>query len=403
MSGAEYFLTALRSIAQNKVRALLTTLGVIIGVMSVILLIALGESAQAYVTREFAVMGSNIIIVTPGKQETTGLVPITAGSHRKLTYEIAKAIKRKAEGITGVAANSVGLANIKYLNRQRNVMCIGTTPDWEAIRELHTQVGRFISQQDVDRNNKVIILGTKLKRELFGQGRALYEKVSVNGTKHVVVGILEERGMALGIDLGDLAIVPLPSAQQMYKGGQDELWEILVGARTQEDIKPAMESVKRIIRSYHDNNDDFTVTDQDGMLGTFSRIFDMLRVMLVGIASISLLVGGIGIMNIMLVSVRERTREVGVRKAVGARRIDIALQFLIEAVTLSLMGGFIGIALGVIGTFAIQVFYPSLPIGVSLWSALMSFFFSVGVGVFFGVYPAFKAASVDPVVALRYE
>jgi len=154
---------------------------------------------------------------------------------------------------------------------------------------------------------------------------------------------------------------------------------------------------------YHDNNEDFTITDQDGMLATFSRIFDMLRLMLVGIASISLLVGGIGIMNIMLVSVRERTREVGVRKAVGAKRSDVALQFLIEAVTLSVLGGCIGIALGAVGTFALHAFYPSLPIGVSLWSALTSFFFSVGVGVFFGVYPAVKAASVDPVVALRYE
>jgi putative ABC transport system permease protein len=403
MSGAEYFLTALRSIGQNKVRALLTTLGVIIGVMSVILLIALGESAQAYVSREFAIMGSNIIIITPGKQETTGLIPITAGSHRKLTYEMAKAIKRKADGVSGVCANSVGLANMKYGTRTRNVMCIGTTPDWETIRQLHTQVGRFITQQDVDRNNKVVIIGTKLKRELFGESRALYEKISINGTKHVVVGILENHGMALGIDLGDIAIVPLRSAQQMYKHGEDELWEILCGARSQEDIKPAIASIKRILSAYHDGEEDFTITDQDGMLKTFSRIFDMLRVMLIGIASISLLVGGIGIMNIMLVSVRERTREVGVRKAVGAKRMDIALQFLIEAITLSLLGGFIGIALGGIGTFTIHIFYPSLPIGVSMWSALMSFFFSVGVGVFFGVYPAFKAASVDPVVALRYE
>lgn len=223
MSGSEYILTALRSIGQNKVRALLTTLGVIIGVMSVILLIALGESAQAYVSREFAIMGSNIIIITPGKQETTGLIPITAGSHRKLTYEMAKAIKRKAEGVNAVAANSIGLASIKYGTRTRNVMCAGTTPDWEVIRELHAQVGRFITQQDVDRNNKVVVIGTKVKQELFGDKRALYEKVSINGTKHVVVGILENRGMALGIDLGDIAIIPLRSAQQMYKHGEDEL------------------------------------------------------------------------------------------------------------------------------------------------------------------------------------
>jgi putative ABC transport system permease protein len=225
----------------------------------------------------------------------------------------------------------------------------------------------------------------------------------VNGTKHMIVGILEERGMALGIDLGDLIIIPLPSAQQMFKNGEDELWEILVGVRSKEDLPRAKESVSKIVSAAHDNNDDFTVTDQDGMLQTFDRIFGMLRIMLVGIASISLLVGGIGIMNIMLVSVRERTREVGIRKAIGARRADIALQFLIESVTLSLLGGVIGISLGAAGTFAIRVAYPTLPIGISLWSTALAFLFSMTVGVFFGVYPAYKAASVDPVEALRYE
>lgn len=394
-------MTALASIAQNKVRAILTTLGVIIGVMSVILLIALGESAQAYVEREFAVMGSNVIIVTPGKQETTGMFPITAGSHRKLTYDMARAVKRRAVGITGVAANSIGLASVRYLNRQRHVLLIGTTPDFENVRQLYTQIGRFINEQDIDRNNRVCIIGTTIKRELFGDGRALYQKVSINGAKHVVVGILEERGMALGIDLGDIIIVPLPSAQQMFN--KDELMEILIGARSQEDIPRAIESVRSIIRAAQDNVEDFTITDQDGMLATFTRIFDMLRLMLVGIASISLLVGGIGIMNIMLVSVRERTREVGVRKAVGARRSDIALQFLIESVTLSVLGGCIGIALGALGAFILHALYPSLPIGISMWSALTAFSFSMAVGIFFGVYPAVKAASVDPVIALRYE
>ncbi|HEX73275.1 MAG TPA: FtsX-like permease family protein [Candidatus Hydrogenedentes bacterium] len=401
MSGLEHFLTALRSIAQNKVRAFLTTLGVIIGVMSVILLIALGESAQAYVEREFAIMGSNVLIVTPGRQETAGMFPISAGSHRKLTYDIAKAIKRKAIGVTGVASNVIGLANIRYRNRQRNVLLIGTTPDFEHVRQLYTQIGRFITEEDIARNNKVCIIGTTLKRELFGDQRALYEKISINSSKHMVVGILEERGMALGIDLGDIAIIPLPSAQQMF--GLTEIMEILVGARSQEDIPLAQESIRRVVMAAHDNNEDFTITDQDGMLQTFSRIFDMLRLMLVGIASISLLVGGIGIMNIMLVSVRERTREVGIRMAVGATRSDIALQFLIESVTLSVLGGCVGVSLGGIGTVVINALYPSLPIGVSLWAALTAFFFSLGVGVFFGVYPAVKAAGVDPVEALRYE
>ncbi len=403
MGPLDSILTALRAIGQNKVRAMLTTLGVIIGVLSVIMLIALGESAQFYVEREFAVMGSNVLLLTPGRQETAGMFPITAGSHRKLTFDIAKAIKRKGESITGVAANMLGLANVRYRNRQRNVMCIGTTPDFEHVRQLYTQIGRFISEQDIDRNNKVCVIGTTVQRELFGSQRALYELVSINGTKHMIVGILEERGMVLGIDLGDIVLIPLPSALQMFRGGEDELWEIVIGVRSKEDIGRAIESVRKIVKAAHDNNEDFTITDQDGMLATFSRIFDMLRLMLVGIASISLLVGGIGIMNIMLVSVRERTREVGIRKAVGARRIDVAAQFLIEAVTLSVLGGLVGIALGWLGTFILGELYPTLPIRMSLWSATLSFTFSVAVGVFFGVYPAMKASTVDPVVALRYE
>jgi putative ABC transport system permease protein len=403
MGAWDYILTALQSILLNKVRAFLTTLGVIIGVMSVVMLIALGESAQAYVEREFAIMGSNMLIVTPGKQETIGLFPIVGATQRKLTLEQARAVKRKAVSVTGVAANQFGLAQLKYRNRQRHCMVLGTTPDFEEVRRIYTRVGRFITEQDIIKNNKVCVIGSTIKRELFGNDRALYQKISINGTKHLIVGILEDRGMALGIDLGDICIIPVSSAFQLFTGGEDELIEILVGVRSREDIPRATESVRRILYSAHDNNEDFTITDQDDMLGTFNRIFDMLRLMLVGIASISLLVGGIGIMNIMLVSVRERTQEVGIRKAVGATRRDITVQFLIEAITLSAIGGLIGLVLAAVGTFLLGAFYPSLPIGVSTWSALTAFGVSVAVGVFFGVYPAVKAAGVDPVVALRYE
>jgi len=397
----ELIRTAIIALNQNKMRAALTALGVIIGVMSVILLIALGESAQAYVEREFAIMGSNVIIITPGKQETTGMFPISAGSHKKLTYEIARQIKRKVPGIIGVASNTLGLANIRYKNRQRNVLLIGTTPDFEKVRQLFTQIGRFLTEEDIERNSRVCIIGTTVKKELFGTHRALYEKISINGSKHTVVGILEERGMALGIDLGDIVIAPLPSAQRIFN--VEEVMEILIGARTQEDIPRATEAARKIVRSAHDNEEDFTITNQDSMLSAFSRIFSMLRLMLVGIACISLLVGGIGIMNIMLVSVRERTREVGIRMAVGATRADIGLQFLVESITLSVLGGMTGIFLGFIGSAIIRVLYPSLPIGLSLWSITTAFLFSSAVGVISGVYPALKAASVDPVEALRYE
>ncbi|HOZ47451.1 MAG TPA: ABC transporter permease [Candidatus Hydrogenedentes bacterium] len=396
-------MTALRSLAQNKVRSFLTTLGVIIGVMSVILLVSLGEGAQAYIENEFAGMGSNVLIITPGKQETSGMFPISAGSFHRLTYRDACEIERKASGISGITSNVFGAGYVQYGDRRRDTLIIGVTEDFDDVRQLYAQIGRFIDETDIERKNRVCVIGTKVKEELFGNKNALHEKISVNRSKHLVVGIMEQKGMMLGINLDDIVIIPLPSAQDMFQGGEDYVMEILCSARTPDDIKPASASIREVLTAAHDNTEDFTITDQDGMLGTFSKIFDALRFMLAGIACISLLVGGIGIMNIMLVSVRERTREVGIRKAVGATRRDIGGQFLIEAVTLSLLGGVIGILLGWVGTAVTRLMYPTLPVFLSGWSVATAFTFSLSVGVFFGVYPAFKASGVDPVEALRYE
>jgi putative ABC transport system permease protein len=400
----ESIFTALRSISQNKVRAFLTTLGVIIGVMSVILLVALGEAAQTYVQNEFNGMGSNVILVSPGKQETTSsMIVVNAGSYRRLTTENAREIKRKVAGIKGVSGNVLGTAQVKYHNLERNCIMVGVMEDFDEIRDLRMSIGRFIDAQDIEKNNKVCIIGKKVKEDLFGDKPALHEKVAINRMKHVIIGVMEEKGTALGINLDDIVIVPLPSGQQMFYGGEDTVFEIVATAKSPEDIKPATESIRAILTAAHDYNEDFTIVDQDGMIGSFSKIFDMLRFMLAGVACISLVVGGIGIMNIMLVSVRERTREVGIRKAVGAKRRDIGLQFLIESVTLSVLGGLAGITIAWLGTMIIQLIYPSLPVRLAMWSVLTAFFFSLGVGVFFGVYPALKAASVDPVEALRYE
>ena len=404
MNFLESIWVSMQSLSQNKVRSLLTTLGVIIGVMSVILLISLGEAAQAYIKKEFAGMGTNVLIVTPGKQETTSdMFVVMGGSFRKLTYENAREIKRKATGIKHVSGNALGVGQIKYGNRQRNCLIIATMPDFEKIRQFNTQVGRFLDDQDIEKNNKVCVIGPKIRKDLFGDGPALYEKISINQRKHTVIGIMEERGTMLGVNIDDIVIIPLPSGQQMFHGGEDQLMEILVSARSEEEIPVATESIRTILTAAHDYTEDFTIKDQDGMLGSLEKIFKALRFMLAGIACISLLVGGIGIMNIMLVSVRERTQEVGIRKAVGAKKKNIGTQFLIEAVVLSVSGGGIGIFIGWVGTIILRLLYPSLPVTLSMWSITMAFTFSLCVGVFFGVYPALKAASVDPVEALRYE
>ncbi|MFA6239893.1 MAG: ABC transporter permease [Candidatus Hydrogenedentales bacterium] len=403
MSPLEYMRVALDSIAQNKVRSTLTMLGVIIGVMSVIMLITLGEAAQTYVEKEFSGMGSNILIITPGKQETSGMMPVIAGSFRKLSYENAKELDRRGAGMKAVSPVVLGSGAVQYKERRRNTMILGVTPAFEIARNLHVTVGRFIQQQDLEKNNKVCILGTKVKEELFGDKNPLNEKVSINRSGHTVVGILEKRGVTLGINIDDLVVIPLKSGQQLFYGGEDRLFQIVVRAGSPEDVKVATKSAREILTAAHDYVEDFTITDQTSILATFGKIFTAMKVMLAGIASISLLVGGIGIMNIMLVSVRERTREVGVRKAVGATQKDIALQFAIESVTLSSIGGSIGIALAYGGSFVLRTAYPMFPVFVSNWSILLAFFFSMAVGVFFGAYPALKASSVDPVEALRYE
>jgi putative ABC transport system permease protein len=403
MNPFEYFRVAIGSVAHNKVRSLLTMLGVIIGVMSVILLVALGEAAQIFVESEFAGMGTNILMITPGKQETTGMMPIFAGSFRKLKYQEAKQVERRGKGIKAVSPVVLGAGRVSWADRRRDTMIIGGTPAFLDVRNLAIGQGRFINLQDIQKRRNVCVLGTKVKEELFGAENALGKQVSINRRKHIVVGVMEPKGMMLGLNMDDLTIIPIVSGQQMFHGGEDILHQILVQARSPDEVELAMEEARRILKEEHDYIEDFTITDQKAMMDTFGKIFLALKVMLGGIASISLLVGGIGIMNIMLVSVRERTREVGIRKAVGATRADVGFQFAIESITISAIGGLIGIAVAYLSAFGVRVAFPAFPVYCAGWAVATAFLFSLSVGVFFGAYPAYKAASVDPVDALRYE
>ncbi|HOZ47450.1 MAG TPA: ABC transporter permease [Candidatus Hydrogenedentes bacterium] len=403
MSLFECFRTALGALAQNKTRSLLTMLGVIIGVMAVVLLVSLGTAAQKYIENEFEAMGSYLIVVMPGKQETTGEMPVMGRSIHKLTLRDAKIIERQAIGIQGVIPLDLGLGKAKYGDRTRDLSIIGTEAAFPLVRKTGTIQGRFFNENEAANGSRVCAIGVKVKKELFGDKPALYERISLNHTRYLVIGIMEPRGMTLGMDLDDIVFVPTRCSQEMFHGGEDEVMQILALPRSHEEIDAATDSIGRILKSSHNDTEDFTILDEDAMLGSFRRIFAALRFMLAGLAGISLLVGGIGIMNIMLVSVRERTREVGVRKAVGARRTDIGMQFLVESIMLSVVGGTLGIGGGWVGTTVIRLLYPTLPAYLSTWAVLLAFIFSIAVGAFFGVYPAFKASGVDPVEALRYE
>ncbi len=402
MNLLETFRVAFEAIMSNKVRSGLTMLGVIIGVMAVILLVSIGEGAQVYITKELTGLGTNLLIITPGKTSTRGgFHPPSAGTVRKLTYDDSLALRRRAWLLTDAVPLVFGTGKIKYQNMGRDIMVIGTTPEFQRVRNLFVDTGSYISQGDVDSKAKVIILGSKVKEELFGADNALGKLVTLSDARYRVIGVMQKKGTSLGMDIDDIVYVPVTSGQELFD--TDSLFEIIASTPRSEDVDRAIAQIKNILIKRHAHKEDFTIQTQGAMLETMNTILSVLTAVLGGIAGISLVVGGIGIMNIMLVSVRERTREIGIRKALGARNKDIMAQFMIEAITLSGAGGIIGILLGVGLALLIPLFVTVLPTSVSAWSIIMAFTFSAVVGVFFGVYPARKAALQDPIQALRFE
>jgi putative ABC transport system permease protein len=402
MNPFETFRVAFEAILSNKVRSGLTMLGVIIGVMAVILLVSIGEGARTYITKELTGLGTNLLIITPGKTSTSGgFHPPSAGTVRKLSYDDAVSLKRRAWLLTDAVPIVFGTGRIKYENRGRDTSIIGTTNEFERVRNLFVDTGTFVSQGDVDSKAKVVVLGRRVKDELFGEESPLGKIVRLADARYRVVGVMRKKGTSLGWDIDDVVFIPVTSGQELFD--TDGLFEILASTPRAEDVDRAIAQVKTILIRRHAHKEDFTIQTQGAILETMTTILGVLTAVLGGIAGISLLVGGIGIMNIMLVSVRERTREIGIRKALGARNRDIMAQFIVEAITLSGAGGIIGIFTGVGIALIIPLFVTVLPTSVSAWSIIMAFTFSVAVGVFFGVYPARKAALQDPIQALRYE
>ena len=402
MNFLETFKVALEAILSNKMRSGLTMLGVIIGVLAVILLVSIGEGARLYITKELTGLGTNLLIITPGKTTTSGgFHPPSAGTVRKLTYDDSLALRRRAWLLTDAVPIVLGTGRIKFRNLGRDTMVIGTTPEFQRVRNLFIGTGSYVTQNDVDTKAKVVVLGTKVKGELFGDQNALGQVVMLSDARYRVIGVMQKKGTSLGWDVDDVIFIPVTSGQDLF--GTDSLFEILASTPRAEDVERAIAQIKEILIKRHAHKEDFSIQTQGAMLSTMDTILGVLTAVLGGIAGISLLVGGIGIMNIMLVSVRERTREIGIRKAIGARNSDIMAQFLIEAITLSGVGGVIGIMLGVGIALLIPMFVTVLPTSVSFWSIAMAFTFSMAVGVFFGVYPARKAALQDPISALRYE
>jgi putative ABC transport system permease protein len=383
-------------------------LGIIIGVGAVIAMIAVGSGAKQRIADQIASMGSNLLMVMSGSS-TSGGLRFGAGTVPTLTVDDAKAILTEIPSVKYVAPSIQGVAQVVYGNQNWSTSITGTTPEVIDIREWPVALGRPFTQQDVDGATKVCLLGTTVVENLFGGIDPVGQIVRIKKIPFTVVGVLASKGQtSFGHDQDDTIFVPLTTAQKRLFGMQfpGMVRSISVQARTPEVMKEVEDQIIELLRQRHriqaHQDSDFTVRNLTEIMSAAEQSASVMSLLLGAIASISLIVGGIGIMNIMLVSVTERTREIGIRIAVGAKGRDILLQFLIESLVLSLIGGIVGIGIGVVGTIILSHFtqWPTL---FSTEAILLAFLFSGGVGVFFGFYPARKASLLNPIEALRYE
>lgn len=396
---------ALNALVSNKLRSILTMLGIIIGVGAVIAMVSIGMGVRDKVQTSIASLGSNLIIVTPGAASSSG-VRQAAGTNTTLTLKDAQAIAREVAGV-GAVAPSVGKQyQIVAGNMNWNSSIQGTTPEYLDVRNLSVQSGSFISNEDVSTRNRVAVIGATVAENLFANMNPVGQSIRINNAPFTVIGVLEGKGQSAGgQDQDDIVIIPLTTAQERLMG-ITYVQTISVQAANSEVIDEVQDGISTLLRSRHritgDKEDDFTVRNLASVMATAQETTASITMLLGSIAGISLLVGGIGIMNIMLVSVTERTREIGIRKALGARYSNVLMQFLIEAVVIGVIGGAMGIALGVGGSYAISAF-AGLNTVITPLPIIVSFGFSVGIGLFFGLYPARKAALLNPIDALRYE
>lgn len=388
----------LRALTGFRTRTWLMLLAMAIGVGSVVVLSSLGDGARRYVTGEFAELGTHLLIVLPGRSETTGGHPPLMGEiPRDLTLQDAQALLRSS-AIKQVAPIVIGSAPVSVEQLEREIMILGATPTLYPIRHLEMSRGKFLPTGDLERGTAVVVLGSKVKHELFGNRRALGEWVRIGDRRFRVIGILKDKGQSLGTDISDVAIIPVATAQALFN--QPSLFRILVQAKGPDAAAPAEQAIIDIIRQRHDGEDDVTVITQDAVLATFDGIFRALTLTVVGIAAISLGVAGILIMNVMLVAVSQRTPEIGLLKALGAPRKQILHLFLMEAALLSLLGAALGVLVAFFGVWALGRAFPDFPFDIPLWAIGASVAVALGTGMLFGVLPARKAARLDPVEAL---
>ncbi|MCX7718266.1 MAG: ABC transporter permease [Candidatus Sumerlaeaceae bacterium] len=400
---------AFRSIAANKLRSFLTMLGVIIGVAAVIAMLGLGAGTKEVITATVRAMGANLLVIRPGARMSGGVRG--AGADRDLTLEDGQAILREVADVVMVSPEVSDYGQVKYMNKNTRTRILGQAVTFFKARNFEIARGSRFTEQDVERQARVAVLGPKTATDLFGDMDPIGETIKIKGINFRVIGVTKAKGDQGWMNPDDQVIIPYLTAMRQILG-RDRLNALYVTVSDKADMAVVQEKVKEVLRRQHrlqvGQPDDFNLMNLQEINESLSLVAGVLTTLLASVAAVSLLVGGIGIMNIMLVTVTERTREIGIRKALGARRIDLMSQFLLEAVTVSLTGGGLGIALGVGAIWTFNYVASKFPnIGfeakIELWPIVLSFSVSVLVGVFFGWYPARKAARLDPIEALRYE
>jgi len=397
MESRELIKLAFKALISNKLRSFLTTLGIIIGVFAIIMLVSLGSGLQRYITDQIASFGSNLIFVIPGRvggARTPGGVVVN-----KLLFSDATSLQIKLKSAASVAPVISQSSTSKYKNKtDKGMSVLGTTSNYtKTVQNAVIEKGIFSSSSQEQSGAKVAIVGATVVNNLFSDQNPIGKHFFIGNNIYTVIGVMKKRGSVFGFDQDNTAVIPIAAARRQF--GINQVNAIYISANEARLVPFVKDQAKKVLLRRL-TEDDFTLQTAESSLETVNNITNILSLALGGIAAISLLVGGIGVANIMLVSVTERTREIGLRKALGARRIDILKQFLLEAIILSLSGGLIGIALGIGGSMLVSKFFVS---SVTPWSAFLAFSFSLLIGVVFGMAPALRASKLNPIEALRYE
>lgn len=390
------------ALSRHRWRTVLMLVAMTIGVASIVVLTALGEGARRYVVNEFATLGTNLIIVIPGKTETKGANPsiFVGETPRDLTNDDAHSLLKIA-GVQRIAPIIVGSATVSWQGVERESPILGSTHSLLELRHWTLSAGRFLPETDYNRASPVCVIGTTIKKELFGAQSPIGQWLRIGDRRFRVIGVLASEGRSIGLDVQDLVITPVASAQALFNS--PSLFRILIEAKSRSVIPYVIERTIQTVKKRHQGEEDITVITQDAVLSTFDKILSALTYTVAGIAAISLTVAGILIMNIMLISVSQRTAEIGLLKALGANHKKIIILFLAEATMLAGLGAAFGLLLGEVATSVIQSLYPAFPAGAPVWAVAGATLVSITTGLIFGAMPARRAAQLNPIDALAHK